>query len=134
MWNRIMFGVYIVIIFYVIVSICYFFFCYYIFGVFFLVYRDGFGVILLLYVGIMIVILIVVLMFLIGSRMCWLVKIREYGYMILVVIVYVFSFVEFGVLFFCGLLFFFSISGYMIFIIVIGIVFVLFIYICIFVF
>lgn len=134
MRNRIMFGVYIVIIFYVIVSICYFFFRYYIFGVFFLVYRDGFGAILLLYVGIMIVILIVVLTFLIGSRTRRLVKIREYGYMISVVIVYVFSFVEFGVLFFCGLLFFFSISGYMIFIIVIGIVFVSFIYICIFVF
>lgn len=134
MRNRIMFGVYIVIIFYVIVSICYFFFRYYISGVFFLVYRDGFGAILLLYVGIMIVILIVVLTFLIGSRTRRLVKIREYGYMISVVIVYVFSFVEFGVLFFCGLLFFFSISGYMIFIIVIGIVFVSFIYICIFVF
>lgn len=134
MRNRIMLGVYIVIISYVIVSICYFFFRYYIFGVFFLAYRDGFGAILLLYAGIMIAILIAALMFLIGSRMRWLAKIREYGYMILVVIVYAFSFVELGALFFCGLLLFFSISGYMIFIIAIGIAFALFIYICILVF
>ncbi|MEN2576764.1 biopolymer transporter ExbB, partial [Acinetobacter baumannii] len=81
--------------------------------------------------GTMIAILIAALTFLIGSRTRRLAKIREYGYMTSVVIVYALSFVELGALFFCGLLLLSSISGYMIPTIAIGIASASFIHICI---
>lgn len=134
MRNRIMPGVYIVIIPYVIVSICYLLFRHYIPGVSFSAHRDGLGATLSSYAGTMIAILIAALTFLIGSRTRRLAKIREYGYMTSVVIVYALSFVELGALFFCGLLLLSSISGYMIPTIAIGIASASFIHICILVF
>jgi len=130
MRNKIMPGIYIVATPYVLVIACYFAFRHFIPGVSFSEHRDGLGAALASYAGTMIAILIAALTFLIGSRTRRIDKIREYGYMTSVVIVYALSFVELGVLFFSGVLLISSMNGYMLPTIAIGVAAASFVHIC----
>ncbi|MGG2141211.1 hypothetical protein [Symbiopectobacterium sp. RP] len=130
MRNKIMPGICIVAIPYLFVFTSYFIFRHYLPGVSFSSHKDGLGAALSSYAGTMIAILIAGMTFMIGSRTRKLSKIREYGYMTSVVIVYALSFVELGVLFFAGVLLISSIDGYMLPTVAIGIAAASFAHIC----
>ncbi|WP_202303729.1 biopolymer transporter ExbB [Dryocola clanedunensis] len=131
MRSKVMPGIYIIAIPYAVVIACYFAFRHFVPGVSFAAHRDGLGAALTSYSGTMIAILIAAMTFLIGSRTRRLDKIREYGYMTSVVIVYALSFVELGILFFSGVLLISSMSGYMLPTLSIGIAAASFIHICV---
>ncbi|MGP0904945.1 hypothetical protein [Serratia sp. CY76391] len=134
MRNKVMPGIYIVVIPYVLVIASHFAFSHFIPGVSFSAHRDGLGAALASYSGTMIAILIAAMTFLIGSQTRRLDKIREYGYMTSVVIVYALSFVELGILFFSGILLISSMNGYMLPTIAITVAAASFIHICVLVF
>lgn len=134
MRSKIMPGIYIVAIPYALVIACYFAFRHFVPGVSFSDHRDGLGAALASYAGTMIAILIAALTFLIGSSTRRIDKIREYGYMTSVVIVYALSFVELGILFFSGVLLISSMNGYMLPTIAIGVAASSFVHICTLVF
>ncbi|ATO02386.1 TPA: hypothetical protein ACYX87_000053 [Klebsiella pneumoniae] len=127
-------GIYIVAIPYALVIACYISFRHFFPGVSFSAHRDGLGAALASYAGTMIAILIAAMTFLIGSRTRRLDKIREYGYMTSVVIVYALSFVELGILFFSGVFLISSMNGYMLPTIAIAVAAASFIHICVLVF
>lgn len=127
-------GIYIVAIPYALVIACYFAFRHFVPGVSFSDHRDGLGAALASYAGTMIAILIAALTFLIGSSARRIDKIREYGYMTSVVIIYALSFVELGILFFSGVLLISSMNGYMLPTIAIGVAAASFVHICILVY
>lgn len=113
MRKKITIGLVTIIIPYIIVLFVYYLFKHYVHGVSFAQHRDGLGATLASYSGTMIAILIAAMTFLLGSNTDKLRKIRRYGYMTSVVIVYALCFVELGILFFIGLLLMSSIEGFM---------------------
>lgn len=134
MRSKIMPGICVIFAPYVIVIVIYFIFRHYFHGVSFSTHRDGLGAALTSYSGTMVAILIAALTFLIGSRTRKIDKIKEYGYMTSVVIVYALSFVELGILFFTGILLISSMNGYLLSTIAIGVAISSFIHICMLVF
>ena len=134
MRNKIVPGICIVAVPYLLVAGGYYAFRHFIPGVSFSTHKDGLGAALASYSGTMIAILIAAMTFLIGSRARRLEKMKEYGYMTSVVIVYALSFVELGVLFFAGVLLISNMNGYMLPTIAISIAAASFMHICLLVF
>ncbi|EKN3828364.1 TPA: biopolymer transporter ExbB [Yersinia enterocolitica] len=124
-------GICIIALPYVLVIFLYVAFRHFIPGVSFAAHKDGLGAALASYAGTMIAILIAAMTFLIGSKSRKINKVREYGYMTSVVIVYALNFVELGILFFAGVLLISNINGYLLPTLAIGIAAASFIHICI---
>lgn len=113
MRTKVTIGILTIAIPYIIVIAVYYLFRHFVHGVSFTQHRDGLGAALSSYSGTMIAILIAAMTFLVGTRTNKLRKIRQYGYMTSIVIVYALCFVELGILFFIGLLLLSSIEGFM---------------------
>ncbi|WP_416778657.1 biopolymer transporter ExbB [Xenorhabdus budapestensis] len=120
---------------YIIVIILYFTFKYFLApDISFANNRGALGGAISSYAGTTIAVLIAALTFVIGLRGRHITKLNHYGYMTSVVIMYSFVFVEFGILFFSGILLISNITGIPLPSITIGIAIASFIHICLLLF
>lgn len=134
MRNKIMPNIYIIIIPYIIISICYLLFRHYIPDISFSAHKNNLKATLSSYAKTIIAILIAALTFLIKSKTRQLAKIKKYRYITSIIIIYALNFIKLKALFFCELLLLSSISSYIIPTIAISIASASFIHICILIF